>query len=86
MRVLDMPKPIKLTGKQGIYTNVNILEEITGRTRLKVAELIQNCDHDNFERIGLSRVKQKRVLGLDVVQLYSKLMVLGKPGAGKTTF
>ncbi|WP_244329285.1 NACHT domain-containing NTPase [Tolypothrix sp. PCC 7910] len=86
MRVLDMPKPIELTGKQGIYTNVNILEEITGRRRLKVAELMQSCDHDNFERLGLSRVKQKRVSGLEVVQRYSKLMVLGKPGAGKTTF
>ncbi|MEH1949657.1 MAG: NACHT domain-containing NTPase [Nostoc sp.] len=86
MRVLDMPKPIKLTGKQGIYTNVNILEEITGRRRLKIAELIQNCDHDNFERIGLSGIKQERVSGLDAVQRHSKLMVLGKPGAGKTTF
>ncbi|MEH1989102.1 NACHT domain-containing NTPase [Nostoc sp.] len=86
MKVLDMPKPIELTGKQGIYTNVNILEEITGRRRLKVAELMQSSDHDNFERLGLSRVKQKRVSGLEVVQRYSKLMVLGKPGAGKTTF
>ncbi|WP_292857146.1 NACHT domain-containing NTPase [Nostoc sp. LPT] len=81
-----MPKPIELTGKQGIYTNVNILETITGRRRLKVAELMQSCDHDNFERLGLSGVKQKRVSGLEVVQRYSKLMVLGKPGAGKTTF
>ncbi len=86
MRVLDIPKPIELTGKQGIYTNVNILEAITGRRRLKVAELMQSCDHDNFERLGLSGVKQKRVSGLEVVQRHSKLMVLGKPGAGKTTF
>ncbi|QHG19123.1 NACHT domain-containing NTPase [Nostoc sp. ATCC 53789] len=86
MRVLDMPKPIELTGKQGIYTNVNILEAITGRRRLKVTELMQSCEHDNFERLGLSGVKQKRVSGLEVVQRHSKLMVLGKPGAGKTTF
>ncbi|MEH2144962.1 NACHT domain-containing protein [Nostoc sp.] len=83
MRVLDMPQPIELTGERGIYTNVNILEKITGRRRLDIPELLQNCDPDHF---GLSRVTEKRVSGLEVVQRYSKLMVLGKPGAGKTTF
>ncbi|MBR8840442.1 MAG: hypothetical protein DSM106950_42275 [Stigonema ocellatum SAG 48.90 = DSM 106950] len=31
-------------------------------------------------------VTQERVPGLQAVQQHSKLMVLGKPGAGKTTF
>jgi predicted NACHT family NTPase/DNA-binding CsgD family transcriptional regulator len=87
MRVLDMNQPIELTGERGIYTNVNILEKITGRRRLEIAELLlQNCDPENFERFGLNRVSEKRVPGLEAVQRYSKLMVLGKPGAGKTTF
>lgn len=86
MRVLDMPQPIELTGERGIYTNVNILEKITGRRRLDIPELLQNCDPEHFDRFGLSRIKEKRVSGLEVVQRYSKLMVLGKPGAGKTTF
>jgi hypothetical protein len=86
MRVLDMPQPIELTGERGIYTNVNILEKITGRRRLDIPELLQNCDPEHFDHFGLSRVKEKRVSGLEVVQRYSKLMVLGKPGAGKTTF
>jgi transcriptional regulator with XRE-family HTH domain len=42
MRVLDMTQPIELTGERGIYTNVNILEKITGRRRLEIAELLQN--------------------------------------------
>jgi len=86
MRVLDMTQPIELTGERGIYTKVNILEKITGRRRLGIAELLQNCDPEDFERFGLSRVSEERVPGLKAVQRYSKLMVLGKPGAGKTTF
>jgi predicted NACHT family NTPase len=86
MRVLDMNQPIELTGERGIYTNVNILEKITGRRRLDIAELLQNCNPEDFERFGLNKVTEKRVSGLEAVQRYSKLMVLGKPGAGKTTF
>ncbi|MEC4817858.1 MAG: NACHT domain-containing NTPase [Scytonema sp. PMC 1069.18] len=86
MRVLDMTLPI---GLDDIYTNVNILETITGRRRLKIedlqAELLQNSDTEELDRFGLCET-QKRVPGLNAVQEHSKLMVLGKPGAGKTTF
>ncbi|MGB3638513.1 MAG: NACHT domain-containing NTPase [Rivularia sp. (in: cyanobacteria)] len=85
MRVLDMPQPI---GLNNIYTDVNILEQITGRRRLKIANLQQNFDptfHD-FNRYGLPDVEQKRVPGLEAVKNNPKLMVIGKPGAGKTTF
>jgi predicted NACHT family NTPase len=81
-----MAQPIELTGERGIYTNVNILEKITGRRRLDIAELVQNCNPEDFDRFGLNKVTEKRVPGLEAVQRYSKLMVLGKPGAGKTTF
>ncbi|NMG19391.1 NACHT domain-containing protein [Brasilonema bromeliae] len=83
MRVLDMTQPI---GLDNIYTEVNIFEKITGRTRLGIAELEQNLDVENFDRFGLGKVTQKRVPGLQAVEQHSKLMVLGKPGAGKTTF
>ncbi|WP_339376366.1 NACHT domain-containing protein [Calothrix sp. NIES-2098] len=86
MRVLDMPQPIELTGERGIYTNVNILEKITGRRRLDISELLHNSDPDDFERFGLNRIKEERVSGLEAVQRHHKLMVLGKPGAGKSTF
>ncbi|PSB20945.1 NACHT domain-containing protein [Phormidesmis priestleyi ULC007] len=85
MRVLDMEQPIELTGERGIYTNVNILERITGRNRFEIADL-QNCGVEEFDRAGLSQVTEKRVPGLKAVEQHRKLMVLGKPGAGKSTF
>lgn len=83
MRVLDMSQPMPLND---IYTNVNILEKISGRRRLEVGDLLKVCVSDEFDRPGLGRIAQDRVLGLEAVKKYSKLIVLGKPGAGKTTF
>jgi predicted NACHT family NTPase len=86
MRVLDMTHPI---GLSDIYTEVNILEKILGRRQLEIAQLAQlleGCNRENFDRFGLGQVTEKRVPGLDAVKQYSKLMILGKPGAGKSTF
>lgn len=83
MRVLDMSQPINL---DDIYTDVNILEKITGRRRLGIAELLAQAGVEDFERFSLSGTREKRVPGLQAVEQYSKLMILGKPGAGKTTF
>lgn len=83
MRVLDMTQPI---GLNNIYTSVNILEQITGRRRKEITELLQGCNPENFDRFGLSDVREERLPGLEAVEKYSKLMILGKPGAGKTTF
>ncbi len=81
MRVLDMTQPI---GLDAIYTTVNIFEKVTGRQRQAIADLLQGW---NFEELtSLGQVKEKRVPGLVAVEKHPKLMILGKPGAGKTTF
>ncbi|MBV8887107.1 MAG: NACHT domain-containing NTPase, partial [Chroococcidiopsidaceae cyanobacterium CP_BM_RX_35] len=83
MRVLDMSQPVELNN---IYTRVNVLEKISGRRRLEVADLLKVCLADEFERPNLGGVAEERLPGLEAIKKYSKLVVLGKPGAGKTTF
>jgi predicted NACHT family NTPase len=84
MRVLDMEQDIAL-GE--IYTDVNILENLTSTKRLGLEELhcLFNSELADFERLGWGKA-QKRVSGLEAVQGHHKLMIWGKPGAGKTTF
>ena len=83
MRVLDISYPI---GLNDIYINVNILEKISGCRRLEDTDLLKVSASDDFERLMVDRIAQKRVNGEDAVNKYSKLFVLGKPGTGKTTF
>ncbi|MEG4943461.1 NACHT C-terminal helical domain 2-containing protein [Microcoleus sp. F4-D5] len=83
MRSLTMSQPIDVSD---LYTNVNILEKITSHRRREIYELVQDFDPKNFDRFGLGRVTDKPRPGLEAVEKYSKLMVLGKPGSGKTTF
>ena len=84
MQVLDMTQPV---GLGDVYTDVNILEKITARSRKGIAELneIVTWDVEECHRFGLGR-QEKRISGLEAVAKYPKLMVWGKPGAGKTTF
>ena len=82
LRLLDIARPVAL---DDLYVEVNILEEITSQRWLEVSDL-QGFQSEEFDRLGLGKVRQERVPGLKAVERYTKLMVLGKPGAGKTTF
>jgi predicted NACHT family NTPase len=39
-----------------------------------------------FDRVGLGTVERSQIPGMQAVDTYAKLRVLGKPGVGKTTF
>ncbi|MEH2397151.1 NACHT domain-containing protein [Nostoc sp.] len=82
LQLLDISRPVRI---DDIYIDVNILEEIANLQWLEFADL-QNFTSKEFDRFGLGEVSQTQIAGISAVETYSKLRVLGKPGAGKTTF
>jgi predicted NACHT family NTPase len=82
LQLLDINRPVRI---DDIYVDVNILEEIPSQKWLEIADL-QNVEPTEFDRVGLGAVEQKQIPGMQAVETYSKLRVLGKPGVGKTTF
>ncbi len=82
MRVLDMTQPVDL---ERIYTDVNIIKDVIGRRRIGYDEVMEVCTREHFDRFLVGAI-QERVTGFAAVEEFQKLVVLGKPGAGKTTF
>ena len=76
VRLLGIDKPIKINDpeRKGIYVDVYTIKD---RPRQK---WLETSDLDSGE------IHQERELGLEVVARYTKLLVLGQPGFGKTTF
>ncbi|MBC6429526.1 NACHT domain-containing NTPase [Nostoc sp. HG1] len=81
-RLLDIPQPIQL---EEIYVDTNILNNITSRRWLDILDL-QESILEEFDCFDFNQLYQERVSAIQAVITYSKLMVLGKPGSGKTTF
>ena len=82
LQLLDINHPVNI---HDIYVEVNILEEVPSQQSLEIADF-QNASLDEFDRIGLGDIEGKQIAGIQAVQTYPKLRVLGKPGSGKTTF
>ena len=71
-----------------LFVDVNILEELSSSRRSELDDLWQdykqNPSYRSLDRIGLGKL-QKRISGREVLTKNKNLMVVGKPGSGKTT-
>jgi hypothetical protein len=72
-----------------LFVDVNILEELISSRKSELDDLLQdfsqNPSYRSLDRIGLGK-QRKRVSGLEVLAKNANLMVVGKPGSGKTTY
>lgn len=72
-----------------LFVDVNILEKLSSSGKSELDDLWQdfsnNPSYRSLDRIGLGMERQ-RVSGLDVLAKNTNLMVVGKPGSGKTTY
>jgi hypothetical protein len=88
IRVLDMNSPRLLNH---LFTEVNVFESTRRQKQATIDGLLDSSLEDNsscdfiLDRTGFPRL-EKRIGGLAAIQQYDKLIVLGDPGAGKTTF
>ena len=65
-----------------VFTQVYILDKPTAYRRHNIDELRQQGD----DRAALQDQPGKRIAGIELVKSGQNLFILGKPGAGKTTF
>ncbi|MGK7873400.1 MAG: NACHT domain-containing NTPase [Xenococcaceae cyanobacterium] len=90
-KVQNLYGKIQLLNRQqvdvdSLYVDVYFLEKLTSESYATIPKLLDGLDlRDNFDRLGLGK-RQKRSLGLEAVEQSSRLVVLGKPGSGKSTF
>lgn len=73
-----------------LFVDVNILESLSSSRRSELDDLWQDftmgdSSYRSLDRIGLGKERQ-RISGFRVLERNTNLMMLGKPGSGKTTY
>ncbi|QLE60021.1 NACHT domain-containing NTPase [Nostoc sp. TCL26-01] len=82
MQILDMTQPVDFNN---IFTKVKVSKNIRKQRRFEeILEILNNIESNN-DYLTQNLDEQECINGLDAVKIYSKLMVLGLPGSGKTT-
>jgi predicted NACHT family NTPase len=65
-----------------MYTDVNVLGKLNAEKRYSQSQLEADYEY----RVGLRGQEKERLNGLVLARNTQRLFILGKPGAGKTTF
>ncbi len=90
-KIQHLYSKIQLLNRQQIdvdqlYVDVYVLEKLSSESYATIPDLLKGSDlRDGFERLGLGK-REKRSPGFEVAAQYRRLMILGKPGSGKSTF
>ncbi|MFX0197645.1 MAG: NACHT domain-containing protein [Candidatus Hodarchaeota archaeon] len=82
INIFAMTTPIPL---EGIFTQVHILSKPSAFRRLS-KEYQEHLEKIFLEGASFGDIIEPRKDGITIVRKYPRLFILGKPGAGKTTF
>lgn len=82
LRLLDTSQPIDL---DDIYIDINILKQLSHQRWLEVSDFPSNKS-EKFNRLKLNQINPEEISAIEAIASDRKLVLMGKPGAGKSTF
>ena len=84
VRVFGIPQPVKVSD---IYTRTDVWREIINQRYQMLLNLRQAAySSEHLSRLGNEHHEPERYSGWSTAENFKRLMVLGKPGIGKTTY
>lgn len=82
LQLLDINRPVSI---DQIYIDVNILEQVSSQQYLDISSIDRHNPED-IDRFGLGKIEESQISGMQAVEKYRKLRVIGKLGSGKSIF